>query len=88
METSRPQYELVERGEELAFGNGEHVQRVDDAVGFQILEQCPLQQGLVVAVVERAGAREEIQIRPSTGVVEPAAPRPIEQRWPLSASSS
>ena len=38
-EPSGTQDELVERGEELALGDREHVQRMDDAIGAQILEQ-------------------------------------------------
>ncbi len=69
LEAARAQDELIERGQEIPLGRGEHIQRVHDAVTGQILDQGLPQHGVVVPVVERAGTGEEVEVGPARLVI-------------------
>jgi hypothetical protein len=58
----RFEYQLAQRGQELPLGDGEHVQRVRDLVGGQVIDQRALERRVVVAVIQRSGAAEEVQV--------------------------
>ena len=64
---------LLERFDELALGNGVHIQRVDDAVGRKVVDHLLLDVGVVVAVVDRARAAEEVNILGAVLVLEDSA---------------
>jgi hypothetical protein len=55
-----PQDQLIERGQELGLGDREHVERMDNPVRGQVVEERFLEYRVVVPVVERARAGEEI----------------------------
>ena len=75
-----PQDDLVKRGEKVALGGREHIQGVDHSVGAQILHEGLLQQRVVVAIVERPGAGEEVQVWPPALVGQPAADRSVKDQ--------
>ena len=79
------QDELAESGQKVALGGRVHVQRVDDPVAGQVVQQDLFERRVVVAVVERAGAGEEIQVGAAVLVIEPASCRPVEHRRPGAA---
>ena len=54
---------LGEGLEEVRLRHGGHVQRVHDLVRSQVLDQRLLERGVVVAVVQSAGAAEEVGLR-------------------------
>src|SRR5690606_37587941 len=62
VEAAGPEDLLGERGQEITARSGEHVERVDDLVVREVLKQRLLQLRVVVAVVERAGAGEEVEV--------------------------
>ena len=53
---------FLKRLDELALGHGVHIERVDNAVGCEIVDHLLLDVRIVVAVVDGAGAAEEIDI--------------------------
>jgi len=59
---ARLEQHAVHRFEKALLGAGGHVQAVYHAVGVQILQQAFLEDRIVMAVVQRAGAAEEIDV--------------------------
>src|SRR3546814_5871476 len=52
---------------------GVEVEAVRDAVGADIIEQSLLQDRVVVAIVQRRAARQEVEVAPALIVVHPHA---------------
>src|SRR3546814_8664174 len=70
---ARLQDHLLEGGEESLLGIGVEVEAVRDAVGADIIEQSLLQDRVVVAIVQRRAARQEVEVAPALIVVHPHA---------------
>src|SRR5690606_9189604 len=64
--------------EELVACRGEHVERVHDAVTREVVDEDLLQGRVVVPVVERAGAGEEVDVGVAVGVVHRRADGAVE----------
>src|SRR5690606_33828833 len=61
------------------------VQAVHDRVAAQVVQQRGLERGVVVAVVERPGSGEEVEVVAAGGVVDAAAARLVEEGRPSPA---
>jgi hypothetical protein len=81
-EIPRPQDQFVERLQEGLFRRGFHVQRVDDTVVGEVVQQRLLEQRVVVPVVERPRAGEEVEVRGALLVEQRAAGGPVEHHRP------
>src|SRR5690606_1353555 len=57
-----PEQHLIHGFQEILLGAGRHVQAVHQAIRIEIFDQLLLQDGIIVAVVQRAGATEEIYV--------------------------
>jgi hypothetical protein len=55
-----------------------HVESVRDAVALEVLEEPAFEVWVVVSVVERAGAAEEVDVRSAALVEEPASLGAVE----------
>lgn len=75
-----PQHQLPQPGQERAFGQRVHVQAVGDAVGGHVLQQPLFEVVVVVPVVQRAGAADEVQVATPVLGDQMAALRPGEHR--------
>src|SRR5690606_1083727 len=78
---SRLQNDVVEAFQEILFGTGVHVQSVSDAIALDIIDQRLFEMRVVMAVVEGAGASEEVEIGIAVYVVQPAALCTLENDW-------
>ena len=85
VQAARAQDHVLERLQERALGRGRHVQAVGDAVALDVVDQRAFQHRVVVAVVERAGAGEEVEVRVAVLVVHVAALRAVEDGGPAAA---
>ena len=85
VQVARPQDDVLEALQEGALGGGGHVQAVGDAVTLQVVEQRAFEHRVVVAVVERAGAGEEVEVGVAVLVVHAAALRAVEDGGPAAA---
>ncbi|MNJ63813.1 hypothetical protein D3C77_597370 [compost metagenome] len=59
---ARLEQHAIHRLQETLLRAGRHVQAMDDAVRLHILQQLFLENRIVVAIVQRAGAAEEIDV--------------------------
>ena len=73
VEAARAENAGFEQLEEAALGDGMQVERAGDAAGQQILADRLHQRGVVMAVVQRPGAGEEVQPTVAVLVAEPGA---------------
>ena len=80
--------QLVERGPEVPLRGGEHVERLDDPVGGEIVEQGPLLHRIVVPVVPRPDTRREVEVGAPGLVIDPAAGGAVEGHGPPGGNSS
>src|SRR5690606_16136369 len=85
VEPSGREDDLLEFLQEMAFGHRVLVQAVHDVVAGEIVQETRLQLRMIMAVVERSGAREEIEITPSAFVEYAAAQCGAEHRGPAPA---
>jgi hypothetical protein len=85
VQAARSQHDVAEGGQELPFGHRAHVQRVHDAVIGEVVQQGLSEDGVVVAVVEGARAREEVDVLVAVLVGDPAAGGTVEDRGPVTA---
>ena len=70
---ARLEHVVFQRLQKVALGHGVHVQAVHDGVVLDVVEQDFLQDRVVVPVVQRARAGQEIQILHAFFVVQIAA---------------
>ncbi|MNT72155.1 hypothetical protein D3C72_2107260 [compost metagenome] len=73
-----PQNQPLEGGKEVFLGIGEHVQAMRNAVIADIFDQRRFQVRVVMAVIERRTARQEVRIGLAVGAIDGGAQRPIE----------
>src|SRR5690606_11692391 len=69
---------LLEGFQEFSLRAGMHVQSVSDAVSSDIVQKRLLADGIVMAVVQRAGAGQKVDVALSLCVVEPCAFSSVE----------
>src|SRR5699024_12003662 len=62
VESARLEDEALEGLEELRLGRGLHIHRLQHGCRLQVLDQRAHHCGVVVAVVERTGAGEEVEV--------------------------
>ncbi len=78
VEPARFQDQLFEGGEKVLLCIGVQVEPVRDAVGGDIIEQRLLQDRVVMPIVERRAARQQVEVAPALVVVHPHAFGPAE----------
>src|SRR5690606_15040038 len=78
VELARREHTLFEAGQELDLRFGRHVERMHHATAREIGEQRLPQHGVVVAIVQRARAGEEVEVGTPAAVVQKRPVRPIE----------
>ncbi len=80
VKAARRQDDVVHRLEELLLGGGVQVEAVGDAVLHDVVDERGLEDRVVVPVVERAGAGQEIEIALAVDVAQLGAAGVVEQR--------
>jgi hypothetical protein len=85
VESARCEHDVVERLEEAALGRRVHVEAVHDRVFGQVVDQLTFKPGMVVSVVQRARAGEEIKEGSAVLVLYMASPGGLEHCWPVPA---
>ena len=75
----------LDRFQELALGGGVQVEGVGHAVGRQIRDQRIAHARVVVAIVQGAGAGEEVQVFAAIFAADPAALGGIEHQGQVAA---
>src|SRR5690554_4849635 len=69
---------LLEAFQEIGFRTGMHIKTVRDTVGADVIQQCLFAMWVVVAVVQRSGSGQKIDIALSVGVIECGAFSAVE----------
>ena len=86
-QVTRAQDDVLERLQEGALRRRRHVEPVRDAVPLQVVDQGAFEDRVVVPVVERSRAREEVEVLVAVLVEHAAALRPVEDGGPSRGSS-
>src|SRR5690606_5423867 len=64
---------LLESVQEISLGTRAHVQAVRNAVAGDVVQQRFLALGVVVAIVQRTGASQKVDVASAVGIVEGGA---------------